>query len=185
LASQLTGWTIDILTEGEESERRQQEFHSRSKMFIDALDVDDVLAHLLVTEGFTSVEEVAFVPIEELTDIEGFDEDVANELKARATAYIEEENKKISARLEELGVSPDLAEAEIDGLDPKKIIALAEKGVKSLDDLADLAGDELVEMLGADVIKEGQANAIIMAARAHWFPEGAAEAGAGGESKTV
>jgi len=183
LASQLTGWTIDILTEGEESERRQQEFHSRSKMFIDALDVDDVLAHLLVTEGFTSVEEVAFVPIEELTDIEGFDEDVANELKARATAYIEEENKKISARMEELGVSADLAEAEIDGLDPKKVIALAEKGVKSLDDLADLAGDELVEMLGADVIKEGQANAIIMAARAHWFPEG--EGSAGGESKTV
>src|ERR1700742_2190045 len=101
LASQLTGWTIDILTEGEESERRQEEFRSRSKMFIDALDVDDVLAHLLVTEGFTSVEEVAFVPIEELTDIEGFDEDIANELKERATSYIEEENKKLMARLAE------------------------------------------------------------------------------------
>ncbi|MGE3334788.1 MAG: transcription termination factor NusA [Rhodospirillaceae bacterium] len=186
LASQLTGWTIDILTEGEESERRQQEFHSRSKMFIDALDVDDVLAHLLVTEGFTSVEEVAFVPIEELTDIEGFDEDVANELKARATAYIEEENKKIAARMEELGVSEDLAEAEIEGLDPKKIIVLAEKGIKTLDDLADLAGDELVEILGADVIKEGPANAIIMAARAHWFPEGSAPQGdAADETKTV
>ena len=186
LASQLTGWTIDILTEGEESERRQQEFHSRSKMFIDALDVDDVLAHLLVTEGFTSVEEVAFVPIEELTDIEGFDEDVANELKARATAFIEEENKKIAARMEELGVSEDLIEAEIEGLDPKKIIVLAEKGVKTLDDLADLAGDELVEILGADVIKEGPANAIIMAARAHWFPEGSAPQGdAAAETKTV
>src|SRR3954471_7590729 len=111
LASQLTSWTIDILTEGEESERRQEEFKSRSKMFIDALDVDDVLAHLLVTEGFTSVDEVAFVPLEELTDIEGFDEDIANELKARATAYIEEENKKFMARLEELGVSSDLAES--------------------------------------------------------------------------
>jgi N utilization substance protein A len=143
-------------------------------MFIDALDVDDVLAHLLVTEGFTSVEEVAFVPMEELTDIEGFDEDVANELKERATVYLEEENKKISVRMEELGVSQDLVEAEIDGLDPKKIITLAEKGIKTLDDLADLAGDELVEILGADVIKEGPANAIIMAARAHWFPEGEA-----------
>ncbi len=172
LASQLTSWTIDILTEGEESERRQEEFRSRSKMFIDALDVDDVLAHLLVTEGFTSVDEVAFVPVEELTDIEGFDEDIAGELKARATAYIEEENKKVTTRLEELGVSEDLSGAEIDGLDSKKIIVLAEKGVKTLDDLADLAGDELVEMLGADVIKEDAANAIIMAARAHWFPEG-------------
>jgi N utilization substance protein A len=172
LASQLTTWTIDILTEGEESERRQEEFRSRSKMFIDALDVDDVLAHLLVTEGFTSVDELAFVPLEELTDIEGFDEDIAGELKARATAFIEEENKKVMTRLEELGVSEDLSGAEIDGLDPKKIIVLAEKGVKSLDDLADLAGDELVEMLGADVIKEDAANAIIMQARKHWFPEG-------------
>jgi len=173
LASQLTGWTIDILTEGEESERRQEEFRSRSKMFIDALDVDDVLAHLLVTEGFSSVDELAFVPLEELTDIEGFDEDIASELKARATAYIEEENKKVMARMEELGVAEDLSGAEIEGLDSKKIIALAEKGVKTLDDLADLAADELVEMLGADVLKEDAANAIIMAARAHWFPEGA------------
>src|SRR6201993_3892757 len=138
LASQLTGWTIDILTEGEESERRQEEFKSRSKMFIDALDVDDVLAHLLVTEGFTSVEEVAFVPIEELTDIEGFDEDVANELKERATAYIEEENKKLIARLVELGVAEDLINADIEGLDARKIILLGEKGIKTLDDLADL-----------------------------------------------
>jgi N utilization substance protein A len=171
LASQLTGWTIDILTEGEESERRQEEFRSRSKMFIDALDVDDVLAHLLVTEGFTSVEEVAFVPVEELTDIEGFDEDIAGELKERATTYIEEENKKIMARLEELGVASDLAEAEIEGLDARKIIILAEKGVKTLDDLADLAGDELVEMLGEGLTTDA-ANTIIMAARAHWFPEG-------------
>jgi len=179
LASQLTTWTIDILTEGEESERRQEEFRSRSKMFIDALDVDDVLAHLLVTEGFTSVDELAFVPLEELTDIEGFDEEIAGELKERATAYIEEENKKVMARLEELGVSEDLANAEIDGLDSRKIIQLAEKGVKTLDDLADLAGDELVEMLGADVIKEDAANAIIMAARKHWFPEGESPAGEG------
>jgi N utilization substance protein A len=171
LASQLTGWTIDILTEAEESERRQDEFRTRSKMFMDALDVDDVLAHLLVTEGFTSVEEVAFVPIEELTDIEGFDEDVANELKERATSYIEEENKKLMARLAELGVAEDLMNSEIDGLDAKKLIVLGEKGVKTLDDLADLAGDELVELLGSDGVDMETANKVIMAARAHWFPE--------------
>ncbi len=125
------------------------------------------------------MEEVAFVPAEELTDIEGFDEDVANELKERATAYIEEQNKKIMARMEELGVSEDLANAEIDGLDSAKVIVLAEKGIKTLDDLADLAGDELIEMLGDSTMKPEQANAIIMAARAHWFPEGAAPADAG------
>jgi N utilization substance protein A len=177
LASQLTGWTIDILTEAEESERRQEEFRTRSKMFIDALDVDDVLAHLLVTEGFTSVEEVAFVPLEELTDIEGLDEDIANELKERATTYIEEENKKLMSRMGELGVAEDLINSEIEGLDAKKIIQLAEKGVKTLDDLADLAGDELVEILGEGMSLDA-ANKVIMAARAHWFPEEAAGDGA-------
>ena len=82
LASQLTGWDIDILTEAEESERRQEEFRTRSKLFIEALDVDDVIAHLLVTEGFTSVEDVAFVPVTELAGIEGFDEDVAERAAA-------------------------------------------------------------------------------------------------------
>ncbi|MCB2107548.1 MAG: transcription termination/antitermination protein NusA, partial [Rhodobacteraceae bacterium] len=171
LASQLTGWTIDILTEAEESERRQEEFKTRSNMFIEALDVDDVLAHLLVTEGFTSVEEVAFVPIEELTDIEGLDEDLANELKARATAFIEEENKKIMARMDELGVADDLADAQIEGLDPRKILVLAEKGIKTLDDLADLAGDELVDLLETEKMDIEAANKVIMAARAHWFPD--------------
>ena len=180
LASQLTGWTIDILTEAEESERRQEEFRSRSKMFIDALDVDDVLAHLLVTEGFTTVEEVAFVPLEELPDIDGFDEDIANELKERATSYIEEENKKLMARLAELGVAEDLINSDIDGLDAKKIITLGEKGVKTLDDLADLAGDELTELLGADVMNVEASNKVIMAARAHWFP--AEDAAADGET---
>src|SRR6266436_2666741 len=90
LASQLTGWDIDILTEAEESERRTEEFRTRSKMFIDALDVDDVIAHLLVTEGFTSVEEVAFTPLNELSGIEGFDEGVANELQQRARTFLDE-----------------------------------------------------------------------------------------------
>ena len=98
LASQLTGWDIDILTEAEESERRQEEFRTRSKMFIDALDVDDVIAHLLVTEGFTSVEEVAFVPLEELASIEGFDEDVAGELQQRARGLPAGAERALEAR---------------------------------------------------------------------------------------
>src|SRR5271167_3388090 len=109
LASMLTGWNIDILTEAEESERRQAEFGARSKMFIDALDVDDVIAHLLVTEGFSSVEEVAFVPGEDLTGIEGFDESIANELQQRARTFLEEQDVRNSERRRELGVGDELA----------------------------------------------------------------------------
>src|SRR6201985_1548436 len=107
LASQLTGWDIDILTEAEESERRQEEFRSRSAMFIEALDVDDVIAHLLVTEGFTSVEEVAFVATEELAGVEGFDEQVASELQQRAQLFLQEQNERYEARRNELGVGDD------------------------------------------------------------------------------
>jgi transcription termination/antitermination protein NusA len=179
LASQLTGWDIDILTEAEESERRQEEFRSRSKMFIDALDVDDVIAHLLVTEGFTSVEEVAFVPLNELAGIEGFDETVAAELQQRGRVFLEEQNAMLEAKRKELGVSDEIA--ALAGVTPALLVAVGEKGVKTLDDLADLAGDELIEMAGtAAKLEPDQANAIIMAARAHWFadeaPAGAAAA---------
>ncbi len=167
LASQLTGWDIDILTEAEESERRTEEFKTRSKMFIDALDVDDVIAHLLVTEGFSSVEEVAFVPLEDLTDIEGFDEGIAGELQQRARTFLEEQDERNGVRRRELGV--DDALAEIDGLSSRHLVMLGEKGIKTLDDLADLAGDELIEILGKDSLTADQANAVIMAARAHWF----------------
>jgi transcription termination/antitermination protein NusA len=177
LASQLTGWDIDILTEAEESERRTEEFRTRSKMFIDALDVDDVIAHLLVTEGFTSVEEVAFTPLNELAGLEGFDEDVANELQQRARTFLDEQNVKLEARRQELGVSDDIA--AIAGVTPALLVAVGEKGVKTLDDLADLAGDELIEMAQPTVkLDQEQANAIIMAARAHWFAdEGTGAAG--------
>ncbi|HKW52973.1 MAG TPA: transcription termination factor NusA, partial [Stellaceae bacterium] len=176
LASQLTGWDIDILTEAEESERRTEEFRTRSKMFIDALDVDDVIAHLLVTEGFTSVEEVAFTPLNELAGIEGFDEDVANELQQRARTFLDEQNVKLEARRKELGVGDDIA--AIEGVTPALLVAVGEKGVKTLDDLADLAGDELVEMAQPAVkLDQEQANAIIMAARAHWFADEGAAAG--------
>jgi transcription termination/antitermination protein NusA len=180
LASQLTGWDIDILTEAEESERRQEEFRTRSKMFIDALDVDDVIAHLLVTEGFTSVEEVAYVPSTELSGIEGFDEEIANELQQRARTFLKEQNERMEARRKELGVSDEIAALE--GVTPALLVALGEKGVKTLDDLADLAADELIETGKPYVtLEEPAANSIIMAARAHWFadePEAGAAASA-------
>jgi N utilization substance protein A len=178
LASQLTGFDIDILTEAQESERRQEEFKTRSQMFMDALDVDDVIAHLLVTEGFSSVEEVAYVPPEDLSSIEGFDEDVALELKTRAQTWLEAEEQRLIERRKELGVADDVA--AIDGLTPAMLVALGDKGVKTLDDLADLAADELTDekdgiLKGFDLSLE-DANAIIMAARAHWFDEETAKA---------
>jgi N utilization substance protein A len=173
LASQLTGFDIDILTEAQESERRQEEFKSRSQMFIDALDVDDVIAHLLVTEGFTSVEEVAFVPTEDLAGIEGFDEEVAGELKARAQAWIEAEAERMNSRRREIGVSDEVA--AIEQLTPAMLVALGDKGVKTVDDLADLAADELTDAKDG-ILKDFElttedANTIIMAARAHWFDD--------------
>ncbi len=170
LASQLTGWDIDILTEAEESERRQEEFRTRSAMFIEALDVDDVIAHLLVTEGFTSVEEVAFIPVQELAQVEGFDEEVAGELQQRAQAFLKQRDERFESRRKELGVADEVA--AIPGVTPALLVAVGEKGVKTLDDLADLAADELIEMAGSAVkLEEAEANAIIMAARAHWFAD--------------
>jgi len=169
LASMLTGWAIDILTEAEESERRQEEFRTRSALFVEALDVDDVIAGLLVTEGFTRVEEVASVAVEDLGAIEGFDEAIAEELQARAAAWVEKRDAEYDAKRRELGVGDDVA--AIEGLTPGMLVALGEKGVKTLDDLGDLAGDELVEILGAGEMDADTANAIIMKAREHWFAE--------------
>ncbi|MGE5514204.1 MAG: transcription termination factor NusA [Bacteroidota bacterium] len=172
LASQLTGWSIDIMTEAEESERRTDEFRSRSKMFIDALDVDDVIAHLLVTEGFSTVEEVAFVPAEDLSGIEGFDEDVAAELQQRARTFLAEQDERYDAMRRDLGVEDALA--AIEGLSPNMLVKLGHRDIKTLDDLGDLASDELVDIVGKDDMTEDQANAVIMAARAHWFEDGQA-----------
>jgi len=175
LASMLTGWDIDILTEAEESERRQEEFRIRSKMFIDALGVDDVMAHLLITEGFSSVEEVAFVPAGDLTGIEGFDENTAAELQNRARIFLEEQDRKNTERRRELGVADELA--AVPGVTSSMQVILGEKGIKTLDDLADLAADELIELVGKDKLGEDEANAIIMTARAHWFTDEAAPGG--------
>jgi transcription termination/antitermination protein NusA len=176
LASQLTGWDIDILTEAEESERRTEEFRTRSQMFIDALDIDDVIAHLLVTEGFSSLEEIAYVAVEDLAEIEGFDVEVAAELQDRARNALERRDREYEERYHQLGVEDDLTAFE--GLTPGMLVTLGENGVKTLDDFAGLAGDELVEMLAASEmggakLEPDDANALIMAARvkAHWFDD--------------
>jgi len=174
LASQLTRWDIDILTEAEESERRQEEFRRRSSLFVEALDVDDVIAGLLVTEGFNSVEELAYTPLEEVAAIEGFDENVAEELIRRAEAFITRRDTELTERRVELGVTEEVA--AIEDLTPAMLVALGDKGVKTLDDLGDLASDELIEIVGADNMDEETANNVIMAARAHWFDDADAPA---------
>ena len=170
LASILTGWDIDILTEAEESERRAEELKTRSALFIEALDVDDVIAHLLVVEGFTKVEEIAETPLDELNHIQGFDEAVSLELQTRAQTYLDAKYKELKEKQDKLGLKEDLL--TLPGLKPQQIIKIGEAGIKTRDDLADLAGDELIEMLGG----EGQmtlreANDVIMSARAHWFAD--------------
>lgn len=169
LASMLSGWDIDILTEAEESERRTEEFNKRSGLFIQALDVDEVLAHLLVAEGFRTLEEISETPMDEYLQIEGFNEDIAIELKNRANAWLDEQHAILVTRQKELGISDDLA--QFDGLGSDMIVKLGENGVKTLDDLADLAGDELVEILGSGAMTVTEANALIMRARAHWFDD--------------
>ncbi|NKD77748.1 transcription termination/antitermination protein NusA [Haematospirillum sp. H1815] len=168
LASQLSGWDIDILTEEAESERRQEEFRRVSGAFMEALDVDDVLAHLLVTEGFGSVEEVAWVDLEEIASIEGLDTDVAAELQQRAREFLEERDRAAEDERRALGVSDELA--AFSGMTPALLVCLGRNDVKTIDDLADLASDELVEF-SAGSVSEGDANRMIMEARvqAGWF----------------
>jgi N utilization substance protein A len=173
LASQLTRWDIDILTEAEESERRQEEFRRKTGLFVEGLDVDDMIAGLLVQEGFETIEDLVATPVEEIATIEGFDENVAAELQRRAETFLTRQANELEEKRVELGVTDDIA--AIEALSAKDLIALGEKGVKTLDDLADLAGDELVEIVGADAMSEEQANEIIMAARAHWFEDEGSE----------
>ncbi|AUJ65259.1 transcription termination/antitermination protein NusA [Aestuarium zhoushanense] len=141
LASQLTGLDIDIMTEEEESKRRQAEFEVRTKLFMENLDLDEFFAQLLVSEGFTNLEEVAYVDVDELLVIDGVDDDTANELQARARDVLEAQNRKAMERARELGVEDSLVEFE--GLTPQMIEALAEDGVKSLEDFATCADWEL------------------------------------------
>ena len=141
LASQLTNLDIDIMTEEEESARRQKEFEERTQLFMETLDLDEFFAQLLVSEGFTSLEEVAYVEVDELLVIDGVDEDTAKELQVRAQEYLEEAARKALERARELGVEDSLVSFE--GLTPKMIEALAEDGIKTLEDFATCADWEL------------------------------------------
>ncbi len=151
LASQLTGWDIDIMTEAEESERRQKEFAARTAHFVEALDVDETLAQLLASEGFERVDEVAHVEIREIAEIDGLDESTAEELQQRAKTYLERRAAELEEKRRALGVRDDLAQFE--GLSPEMIVALGEAGIKSLEDFADCATDDLT---GWNERKDGQ-----------------------------
>ncbi|MDC7683084.1 transcription termination factor NusA [Asticcacaulis sp. BYS171W] len=154
LASQLTGWQVDIITESQDSERRQKEFAERTALFQEALDVDEVIAQLLVTEGFTTVEDLAYVDQGEIAVIEGFDEDTASELQARARDFLEREQAEQNAKRTELGVEDEVL--NVPGITLAMAVALGEAGVKTVEDLADLATDELrggFEQNGAERVR--------------------------------
>ena len=188
LASQLTGKAIDIMTEADASEKRQKEFVARSEMFQNELDVDETLSQLLVAEGFGELEEVAYVTVEELASIEGFDEDLAAELQSRAQEALDRREAAAREERQALGVEDTLA--DMPHLTEAMLVTLGKAGIKTLDDLADLATDELIAkkrvdqrrrksetsedkggILSAYGLNEEQGNEIIMAARAHWFEE--------------
>ncbi len=196
LASQLTGSQIDIMTEAESSEKRQKEFAERSKMFEEELDVDETLSQLLVAEGFSELEEVAYIETAELAAIEGFDEELAEELQSRANEALERREEASRSERRALGVEDALA--DMPHLTEAMLVTLGKAGIKTLDDLADLATDELIAkkrteqrrrdgaaprrdrsersedkggVLGEYGLNEEQGNEIIMAARAHWFDD--------------
>ncbi len=170
LASQLTGWFVDILTEAEESEKRQEEFTERSKIFIEALDIDDVIAHLMVSEGFVTISDIAEASVEELMSIEGFDEDISLELSQRAKNFVKIEAERIDTALKKLKVKDDLY--NFIELSKESILVLAENDIKTLDDLAELDSEELFNLLGNKIfINEDAAGSVIMKARQHWFTE--------------
>jgi len=163
LASQLTGWNIDVMNETEEQERRAREFKEKTELFIGALDVDEMIAHLLITEGFRTVEEVAFVDASELESIEGFTPELAAELQKRAKDYLAKQEQDYIDNGHKLGMSDDLL--KFDFIKRPIIMKLGENGIKSVADLADLASDELVEILGEDTMSERLAGRVIMKAR--------------------
>jgi N utilization substance protein A len=201
LASQLTGWQIDILTEAEESERRQKEFTQRTQLFMESLDVDETVAQLLASEGFATIEDVAYVDLGELAQIEAFDEETAQELQSRAVEFIEARNKELDDKRLALGVADEVLEVE--GVTPALAVGLGEHDIKTLEDLAGCATDDLIGYYETGKDKErtripgaldgfnltsDDANAIIMKARvkAGWIEEiveeeAAEEGGEGGE----
>jgi N utilization substance protein A len=198
----LTNSQIDILTEADASEKRQREFVERSEMFQSELDVDETLAQLLVAEGFTSLEEVAYVEVDEIASIEGLDDEIAGELQSRAAEALERREAAAREERRKLGVEDALA--ELPYLTEQMLVTLGKANIRTLDDLADLATDELIQkkrpeprrrsetapkrtedkagVLADYGLTEEQGNEIIMAARAHWFedePESGEAADAG------
>ena len=186
LASQLTGWQIDILTEAEESERRQKEFTTRTALFMESLDVDETVAQLLASEGFASIEDVAYVDAGELAQIEAFDEETANELQNRAIEFIDARNAALDEKRKGLGVEDQVLEVE--GVTPAMAVALGEHDIKTLEDLAGAATDDLLGYYETNKEKErvripgalegfnlssDDANAIIMKSRVKigWIEE--------------
>jgi len=165
LASELTGWKINIMDAAESAQKEADETSEARQLFIDKLDVDEEIADILIREGFENLEEVAYVPLQEMLDIEGFDEDIVEELRTRAKDSL---LTMQIAREQMVGkVSEDLRELE--GLDAELIAKLVAGGVTKRDDLADLAVDELMELTGQS---EEDAKALILKARAHWFAAG-------------
>jgi N utilization substance protein A len=185
LASQLTGWDIDILTEQEESERRQAEFENRTRLFIDALNVDEVIGQLLASEGFNSVEELALVETKEIAGIEGFDEDTAGELQTRARDYLAKIEAELDAKRKELGVADELN--EVPGVTTAMLVRFGENGIKTVEDLAGCATDDLAgwtERKDGETVREAgildgfdisreEAESLVMQARlkAGWVEE--------------
>lgn len=164
LASELTGWTINLMSEQESAEKTAEEQQGLRALFMQKLDVDQELADILIEEGFSSLEEVAYVPLSEMLEIEAFDEDTVNELRNRARNVLLTEAIVTEEQLE--NVSDDLL--GLDGMDKSLAAKLAQQGIRTRDDLANLAVNELVEMAGID---EERAKALISVARAHWFEE--------------
>jgi N utilization substance protein A len=162
LASELTGWRINIMTADESAQKQAEEADGIRKVFMAKLDVDQEIADILIEEGFTSLEEVAYVPLQEMLEIESFDEDTVNELRTRAKDALL--TMEIAREESVEAVSQDLR--DLNGLTPELIVKLAEGGVHTRDDLADLATDELTELTGQT---PEEATALIMSARAHWF----------------
>jgi transcription termination/antitermination protein NusA len=167
LASDLTGWKINIMDANESAQKQAEESSTTRKLFMEKLDVDEEIADILISEGFTSLEEVAYVPIQEMLEIESFDEDTVNELRTRAKDALLTMEIAREESVEE--VSQNLRDLE--GLNPQLIGQLAEAGVNTRDDLADLAVDELTEITGQS---EDEAKTLIMKAREHWFTSAAA-----------
>ena len=170
LVSQLTGWHIDMMTEEQEAEHRETETKERVELFTRALDIDDMMARILIQEGFAKVEDIAYIGLEELAGIEGFDEALAEELQNRAKAYLTAKQDTLTKQIAEQNVSDDLKNMQ--GLTLDMLAALGNAGVKTLDDFADLAADELLDIVGEKAMDEKTANEMIMKAREHWFENG-------------